>query len=71
MPITIYRLTDRPESLYFTIPPEYNNMRPIELEIIESVRKKLMRHRPKDINFSESANSREYFERLGITNDFR
>ncbi|MFZ3166881.1 MAG: type II/IV secretion system ATPase subunit [Candidatus Methanoperedens sp.] len=65
LPITIYTLTDRPESLYFTIPPEYDNMRPIELEIIESVRKKLMRHRPKDINFSESANSRDYFERLG------
>ena len=65
LPITIYTLTDRPESLYFTIPPEYDNMRPIELEIIESVRKKLMRHRPKDINFSESANSRDYFARLG------
>ena len=66
LPITIYRLTDRPESLYFTIPVEYNNMRPIELEIIESVRKKLMRHNPKDINFAESSNSREYFERLGV-----
>ncbi len=65
MPITIYKLTDRPESLYFTIPGEYNNMRPIELEVIEKARKKLMRHRPKNINFTESANSREYFERLG------
>jgi len=65
MPITIYRLTDRPESLYFTFPTEYNNMRSIELDIIESVRKKLRRHRPKDINFAESTNSREYFVRLG------
>jgi len=65
MPITLYGLTDRPESLYFTIPVEYNNMRPIELELIESARKKLMRHRPKDINFAESSNSREYFTRLG------
>ena len=65
MAITLYGLTDRPESLYFTIPVEYNNMRPIELEIIESVRNKLMRHRPKDINFAESSNSREYFMRLG------
>ena len=65
MPITLYGLTDRPESLYFTIPVEYNNMRPIELEIIESVRKKLMRHRPKDINLADSSNSREYFMRLG------
>ncbi|MCX9084273.1 MAG: type II/IV secretion system ATPase subunit [Candidatus Methanoperedens sp.] len=65
MPITLYGLTDRPESLYFAIPVEYNNMRPIELEVIESVRKKLMKHRPKDINFAESSSSREYFTRLG------
>ena len=65
MPITIYKLTDRPESLYFTIPDEYNNMHPIELEVIETARKKLMRHRPKNINFAEPANSREYFEKLG------
>jgi len=44
MPITIYKLTDRPESLYFIIPGEYNNMHPIELEVIETARKKLMRH---------------------------
>ncbi|MCX9082823.1 MAG: type II/IV secretion system ATPase subunit [Candidatus Methanoperedens sp.] len=66
MPITIYKLTDRPESFYFIIPGEYNNMHPIELEVIETARKKLMRHRPKNINFAESANSREYFEKLGI-----
>jgi len=65
MTITLYGLTDRPESLYFITPVEYNNMCPIELEIIESVRKKLMRHRPKDINFAETSNSREYFTRLG------
>ncbi|NJD76350.1 MAG: type II secretion system protein E [Candidatus Methanoperedens sp.] len=64
MPISIYRLTDRPESLYFAIPLEYN-MRPKELQIIESVRRKLMRHRPKDLNFAETANSREYFKRIG------
>ena len=64
MQITIYELTDRPESLYFAIPVEYN-MRPKELEIIEAVRKRLMRHRPKDLNFSDPANSREYFRRLG------
>lgn len=64
MPITLYKLTDRPESLYFAIPIEYN-MQPKELEIIEAVRKKLMRHRPRDLNFADSANSREYFSRLG------
>jgi flagellar protein FlaI len=64
MQISRYKLTDRPETLYFAIPVEYN-MRPGELEIIEAVRKKLMKHRPKDLNFSDSANSREYFRRLG------
>lgn len=64
MQISRYKLTDRPETLYFAIPVEYN-MRPKELEIIEAVRKKLMKHRPKDLNFSDSANSREYFRRLG------
>lgn len=64
MQISRYKLTDRPETLYFAIPVEYN-MRPKELEIIEAVRKKLMKHRPKDLNFSDPANSREYFRRLG------
>jgi flagellar protein FlaI len=64
MQISRYKLTDRPETLYFAIPAEYN-MRPGELEIIEAVRKKLMKHRPRDLNFSDSANSREYFRRLG------
>ena len=64
MPITVYKLTDRPESLYFAMPVEYN-MRPKELEIIEAVKKRLMRHRPKDLNFAEPGSSREYFRRLG------
>lgn len=64
MQISRYKLTDRPETLYFAIPIEYN-MRPKELEIIEAVRKKLMKHRPRDLNFSDPANSREYFRRLG------
>lgn len=64
MLISIYKFTDRPESLYFSTPAEYN-MRPIELEIIEAVRKKMIKHRPNDLNFSDPANSREYFRRLG------
>ncbi len=66
MPITLYGLMDRPESLYFAIPVEYSNMYPLELELIESARKKLMRHRPENINFAESNSSREYFRKLGI-----
>lgn len=64
MQVTIYKLTDRPESLYFAMPIEYN-MSPEELEIIEAVRNKLTRHRPKDLNFADPVNSREYFRRLG------
>ena len=62
MDVVIYSLSDRPESLYFVIPPEYN-MRPDELEILDSVRSRLMRHRPDDLNFADPANSREYFRR--------
>ena len=51
MPITIYRLTDRPESLYFTIPGEYNNMHPIELEIIESVQEEIDETQAKEYQF--------------------
>ncbi|MFV9630275.1 MAG: ATPase, T2SS/T4P/T4SS family [Methanosarcinales archaeon] len=62
MDVVIYSLSDRPESLYFVIPPEYN-MRPDELKILDSVRSRLMRHRPDDLNFADPANSREYFRR--------
>ncbi|MCK4928560.1 MAG: type II secretion system protein E, partial [Methanosarcinales archaeon] len=62
MEVSIYSLSDRPESLYFLIPPEYN-LRPEELGLLESVRSRLMRHRPNDLNFADPVNSREYFRR--------
>lgn len=62
MQVSIYSLSDRPESLYFLIPSEYN-LRPEELGLLESVRLRLMRHRPDDLNFADPANSREYFRR--------
>ncbi len=62
MQVSIYSLSDRPESLYFFIPLEYN-LRPEELELLGSVRSRLMRHRPDDLNFADPANSREYFRR--------
>ncbi|MCL7412382.1 MAG: type II/IV secretion system ATPase subunit [ANME-2 cluster archaeon] len=62
MEISLYSLSDRPESLYFLIPPEYN-LRPEELGLLESVRSRLMRHRPNDLNFADPVNSREYFRR--------
>ncbi|MCL7414985.1 MAG: type II/IV secretion system ATPase subunit [ANME-2 cluster archaeon] len=62
MEVSIYSLSDRPESLYFLIPPEYN-LRPKELGLLESVRSRLIRHRPNDLNFADPVNSREYFRR--------
>lgn len=65
MPVTLYELTDKPESLYFALPAEYYNMETEDLELIEAARKKLMKYRPRDMNFSDSVGSREYFRRLG------
>ena len=62
MQVSIYSLSDRPESLYFLIPSEYN-LRPEELGLLESARSRLMRQRPDDLNFADPANSREYFRR--------
>jgi len=65
MEISIYRLTDRPENLYFVLPIEYR-MSPKELELIEAVRSRLIRLKPSDLNFADPPTSREYFRRLGM-----
>ncbi|MGP8322923.1 MAG: ATPase, T2SS/T4P/T4SS family [Methanosarcinaceae archaeon] len=62
--VSIYELTDRPEKLYVITPLEYN-LKPDELKLIERVRKKMIRHRPHDLNFADPSNSREYFRRMG------
>ncbi|MBW6470574.1 MAG: Flp pilus assembly complex ATPase component TadA, partial [Methanosarcinaceae archaeon] len=62
--VSIYALTDRPEKLYVITPLEYN-LKPLELKLIERVRKKMIRHRPADLNFADPSNSREYFKRMG------
>lgn len=62
--VSIYELTDRPEKLYVITPLEYN-LKPPELKLIERVRKKMIRHRPADLNFADPSNSREYFRRMG------
>ncbi|MDO9517562.1 MAG: type II/IV secretion system ATPase subunit [Methanosarcinaceae archaeon] len=62
--VSIYALTDRPEKLYVITPLEYN-LKPLELKLIERVRKKMIRHRPADLNFADPSNSREYFRRMG------
>lgn len=63
LPISIYEFTDKPEKLYVVNPIEYN-MQPEELLLIESVRNRMIKHRPGDMNFADPALSREYFRRL-------
>ncbi len=64
LPVSIYQLTDRPEKMYIINPVEYC-LEADELEIIETVRKKMIRHRPKDLQFANPSSSRNYFKILG------
>ena len=64
LPVSIYQLTDRPEKMYIINPVEYF-LESDDLEILEAVRKKMIRHRPKDLHFANPANSRNYFRLLG------
>jgi type IV secretory pathway ATPase VirB11/archaellum biosynthesis ATPase len=64
LPVSIYQLTDRPEKMYIINPAEYC-LEADELEIIETVRKKMIRHRPKDLQFANPSSSRNYFKLLG------
>ncbi len=61
--VSIYRYTDRPEKLYMICPPEYNLLQE-ELRLIEKVRSKMIRHRPKDLDFVDPVGAREYFKRM-------
>ena len=58
--VSLYSLSSRPEKLYFIIPPEYN-LPENELKILQRVREKLVRHRPREPSFMEPETSREYF----------
>jgi len=64
LPVSIYQLTDRPEKMYIINPVEYC-LEAYELEIIETVRKKMIRHRPRDLQFANPSSSRNYFKILG------
>lgn len=64
LPVSIYQLTDRPEKMYVINPVEYC-LESGELEIIENVRKKMIRHRPRDLQFANPSGSRNYFKMLG------
>ncbi|AKB74058.1 Flagella-related protein FlaI [Methanosarcina lacustris Z-7289] len=61
--VSIYRYTDKPEKLYMLRPPEYN-LRQEELRLLETVRKRMIRHRPKDLAFADPTGAREYFKRM-------
>ena len=61
--VSVYRYTDRPEKLYMIRPPEYN-LRQEELRLLEKVRRRMIRHRPKDLAFTDPIDAREYFRRM-------
>jgi type IV secretory pathway ATPase VirB11/archaellum biosynthesis ATPase len=61
--VTIYRYNDRPEKFYMIRPPEYN-LRQEELILLDKVRRRMIRYRPKDLAFAEPAYAREYFRRM-------
>jgi type IV secretory pathway ATPase VirB11/archaellum biosynthesis ATPase len=62
--VTIYRLTDRPENLYFIFPSEYS-LETHELELLERAKSKLIKFRPKDTRFADPSRARNYFMRQG------
>ncbi len=63
LPVSIYQLTDRPEKMYMINPVEYS-LEEREFKLIEKVRKKMILHRPDDLQFTDPGSSREYFSRL-------
>ncbi len=58
--ISLYSLSTRPEKMYFAIPPEYN-LSPEELKLLQKVKERMARHRPRDSSFMEPETAREYF----------
>ncbi|WP_410509150.1 type II/IV secretion system ATPase subunit [Methanosarcina hadiensis] len=61
--VSLYRYTDRPEKLYMIMPPEYN-LKQEELRLLEKVRRRMIKHRPKDLAFADPSGAREYFKRM-------
>ncbi len=60
---TIYTLKNKPEKLYFIIPPEYE-LPQQHLLILEEVRHHLSNHHPEDTSFINQENARTYFKRF-------
>lgn len=59
--VSLYTLQNRPEKLYFVVPPEFDLPRD-ELQLLEKVRSHLSKHRPKDASFLDAETAREYFQ---------
>lgn len=59
--ITLYQLKNKPEKMYFMLPPEFELPRE-ELLLLEKLRKQLIHHRPEDPSFMDSETARDYFK---------
>jgi len=64
--ITLYALHDRPEKLYFAVPPEYTLPKD-ELLLLETLRTTLAHHRPTDTTFLDTTHAEDYFRSLATT----
>lgn len=62
--IAIYRLSDKPENIYFMLPVEYNL--PVEeLQLLIDAKGKLIRQRPKTAKFSDPDSARDFLVEKG------
>ncbi|MBI4361765.1 MAG: type II/IV secretion system ATPase subunit [Euryarchaeota archaeon] len=61
--VSIYRYSDRPESLYFLLPEEYH-LEAGDLALVEGARGRLARHRPADLRFATPGEARGVVFRL-------
>ncbi len=64
--ITLYAHTDKPEKLYFIVPPEYT-LPKHELHLLETLRTTLAAHRPTDTTFLDATHAEDYFKHLAAT----
>jgi type IV secretory pathway ATPase VirB11/archaellum biosynthesis ATPase len=60
--VSVYRLPDSLEKLYFVVPWEYG-MGEADLSLIVSARERLIKHRPRDDGFMDPGGARAFFTR--------
>ena len=61
--VTLYSQKNSPEKLYFLLPAEYQLSKQ-DIQLLETVQKKLAHHQPANSSFIESENTRNYFKRF-------